>query len=504
MFAFAKIHALSVRWPAALRRLPAHPLLGKTSQTIFCVALLSLVPYVLPGMERWRLLPIDPPHTASPAQVAQTTTPVATQPDKQVATQTSRAGAAKPVAPAKPQSAQAPAAAPAAQGEIEDSSGRALQAFFTALAKSETGQTITRVAHYGDSPITGDSITSTIRQKLQARFGDAGHGFVLTARPWGWYNHIGVRHNATGAWHNAPLWLGKSDHLFGYGAVSFTARDNGATAMFGPAEEGTAGRNVTAYDIYYLQQPGGGDFTIEFAGAERERVSTKADVVDSGFHRVTAAPDAGPMTLRPAGNGEVRMFGVVLESGAGGVQYDSLGNNGAFIGLLADYMDEQHWAQQLRHRRPDLVILNYGTNESQFDNWPMDKYERDTREVVRRLRAALPEASVLFIGPMDRGVRGPGGSIITRPTIPGIVAAQRRLAAETGCAFFDAFTAMGGAGTVARWREARPALMSGDLTHPAAAGSETVGALIHDALIRAYEKHKRPTAPQPAVNAAAN
>src|SRR5438046_2487853 len=186
----------------------------------------------------------------------------------------------------------------------------------------------------------------------------------------------------------------------------------------------------------------------------------------------------------------VRMFGVVLESGSRGIQYDSLGDNGAFVGLLADYMNESHWTEQLRHRRPDLVILNYGTNESEYENWPMDKYEKDTKEIIRRIRAALPEASILFVSPMDRGIRGKGGSIITRPTIPKLVAAQRRFAAENGCAFFDTFTAMGGEGTVARWREARPRLMGGDFTHPTWDGSEIVGPLTHDALISPSEKHK--------------
>ena len=196
------------------------------------------------------------------------------------------------------------------------------------------------------------------------------------------------------------------------------------------------------------------------------------------------------MTIRTAGNGEVRLFGVALETNRRGVQYDSLGVNGAFIGLLAHYIDEQHWAEQLRHRRPDLVIIGYGANESQFERLPMDQYERDTKEVIRRIRQALPDASIMFVGPMDRGMRGPGGGIITRPMIPRLIAYQRRIAGETGCAFFDTYSAMGGEGTVARWHESKPKLMGGDLTHPTAQGAEIVGALIFDAIVKAYEEYK--------------
>jgi lysophospholipase L1-like esterase len=75
--------------------------------------------------------------------------------------------------------------------------------------------------------------------------------------------------------------------------------------------------------------------------------------------------------------------------------------------------------------------------------------------------------------------------------IPRLVAYQRRIAAETGCAFFDTFIAMGGEGTVARWYGAKPKLMGGDFTHPTAQGAEIVGTLIYDALIEAFEMHKQ-------------
>ena len=136
------------------------------------------------------------------------------------------------------------------------------------------------------------------------------------------------------------------------------------------------------------------------------------------------------------------------------------------------------------------MIINYGTNESQFEKLPMDRYEADTREVIRRIRTALPEVSIMFLAPMDRGARGDGGRIVTRPMIPRLVGSQRRIAAEQACAFFDTFTAMGGEGTVAEWCEARPKLMGGDYTHPTAKGAEVVGTLIYDALMKAYENHK--------------
>ena len=104
--------------------------------------------------------------------------------------------------------------------------------------------------------------------------------------------------------------------------------------------------------------------------------------------------------------GDVRLFGAVLENDGPGVVYDSLGVNGACAGLLATAMNAEHWQEQLRHRRSDLVVINYGTNESQYaTDAQMERYERELREVIRRVREALPAASLLVVSPRDRPAR---------------------------------------------------------------------------------------------------
>jgi lysophospholipase L1-like esterase len=452
---------------------------GKTGQTLALFIVLTMIPYLVPGLHRFRVfLPAglwparasDPVREASPSA----------QPGDSGALGKGSDGLAASVRSVPGQVNLTP-------GQIEDPSGHALDHFFEALTKAKAGQAIARVCHYGDSPITNDGITSTVRRQLQLRFGDAGHGFILIDKPWGWYEHAGVTHDASRGWVSDPMFIARGDHLYGLGGVSFETDRAGTSASFGTATEGEVGRQVSSFDIYYLAQPGGGEFDVEVDGGQVRRVSTARDVVVSGFTEVQTSGGPHTLTVRAAGNGEVRLFGVALESGPGGVEYDSLGVNGAFVGLLANYMDGEHWTEQLRHRNPDLVILNYGTNESQFERLPMDQYHRDTVEVIGRIRAALPNASIMLVAPMDRGARGEGGRIVTRPTIPRLVSYQRAIAAETGCAFFDTYSAMGGEGTVEQWCEARPKLMGGDYTHPTAKGAEIVGNLIYSAIIAAYD-----------------
>src|ERR1022692_1718491 len=135
------------------------------------------------------------------------------------------------------------------------------------------------------------------------------------------------------------------------------------------------------------------------------------------------------------------------------------------------------------------VVLNYGTNESSFAAFLTREYEIELREAIRRVRAALPNASILVMSPMDRGQKN-GGEIETLPTIPRIVDIQRRVAAELHCGFFNTFEVMGGAGTMARWYDSQPRLVSADFIHPTPAGARIVATAFVRELTAGLSRYK--------------
>jgi lysophospholipase L1-like esterase len=375
---------------------------------------------------------------------------------------------------------------------IEDPA-RSLDHFYAALADTDIKKpgAITRITHYGDSPITNDGITGTARRLMQERFGDAGHGFILVDRPWEWYGHQAINFTTSGGWSDDSLMNPMTkDGMFGLGGVTFHASP-GKSARFAPTTTGETGKNFSRMDVYYLAQPNGGQFAIS-DGESNQTISTNSDATISSFQEIKSAkPGANTFEIKTV-SGSVRMFGAVIENDGPGVVYDSLGVNGAYAGLLARVMNEQHWAEQLRHRHPDLLILNYGTNESEYaSDDQMARYEKDLREVVRRARAALPQVSILIVSPMDRGKHAAGGRVITLESIPKIVEMQHRVARDTGCGFLNLYSAMGGEGTMARWHDAKHHLVGSDLTHPNADGAITVGALIYNALIDGYANYRQ-------------
>lgn len=353
---------------------------------------------------------------------------------------------------------------------LEDSNG-GLDLFYQALWETEKHEpgAITRVSHYGDSPTTADLITGDIRAQLQQRYGDAGHGFILIDKPWAWYQHAGVQLSASGWQSMGATHFQTRDGLYGLGGVSFTGTA-GDTSQF----LYTSGQSN--FEIWFLKQPNGGDFTVSADAKELGRVETAADERAAGFASFPVETPAKRLDIR-VDRGGVRLFGITAEKSGPGVVYDSLGLNGASITVLSHMFNEAHWTEQLAHRKPNLVVINYGTNEADFDAFVDHQYEGELREAIRRVRAALPESSILVMSPMDRGHRAPGGAIETMPTIPRIVALQKRVAQETGCGFFDTFDAMGGTGTMARWYNDQPRLVSADFIHPYPAGGKKIATI---------------------------
>ncbi len=350
---------------------------------------------------------------------------------------------------------------------LADSNG-GLDHFYEALYRTECKEpgAITRVTHYGDSPTTADLITGDIRAMLQTRFGDAGHGFILLAKPWAWYQHRGAWLTGSG-WQIFPATRFETkDGIFGLGGVSFT----GGAGARSRIELDDAGQS--RFDLYYQHQAGGGTVDVTANGVSAAQIRTAGEDKSPGFGAFEVQGGASSIELAP--DGPVRLFGLTAEKTGPGVVYDTIGLNGASITVLSRMFNAAHWTAELQHRNPDLVTINYGTNEADFAAFIDKQYEKELREAIRRVRAALPEASILVMSPMDRGRRSSGGDIETMDTIPRIVEIQRRVAAETGCGFFDTFAAMGGAGTMSRWYNAQPRLVSADFIHPYPAGGKII------------------------------
>lgn len=383
---------------------------------------------------------------------------------------------------------------------IDDPTGKALDHFFSKLVAAErkdAGAAV-RIVYFGDSIVASDFITGKLRRLYQSRFGDAGHGYALVANAFpGWF-HIDVARKASSQWKTSRC-IGPyaEDGLYGLGCVSFTSRKADEWFSMGTADREEWGRNVSRFELEYLEQPDGGDVKLILDGKDHGELSTKGDAIKLKYHTVDV-PD-GPHTLevRTTTDRPTRLFGMRMERDVPGVSLSALGITGARARFL-DKQDDAHFAEVLKGSKADLVVLAFGTNEvtdgrmafdekGQLSKDPMGDYKKALKAVMEQVRAALPDASVMLVGPPDMASKNAEEGH-SKPMVPVIAGLQLEVAHELGWAFFNQHKAMGGSGSM--WSWVQSGLGNSDMIHPTGSGGNVLGKAQYLAMMEAYERYK--------------
>lgn len=378
----------------------------------------------------------------------------------------------------------------------------ALRRFYESLAKLESGraQDDVRITQFGDSHTAADIETGAVRRALQSRFGDGGCGFVAVGRPWKRWLQDGVRVGMSTEW--APE-KGKLDHgkltgdgMYGLSGIGLLTRRGNARAWTDVSAK------TSRAELAYLEQPGGGAFDVVVDGVRVVRVSTRGERTSSAFRAFDVSEASQhQVEIRTVGDGDVRVFGLSLDRREHGVVLDALGINGARITTALSW-NEEHFAEQLRHRAPSLVVLAYGTNESTDVDMPAHAYERQLVDALGRVARAVPGAACLLLGPPDRAIDTKDGWV-TAPKIIEVIAAQRRVAEAAGCAFYDQLEAMGGSGSIATWATEDPPRAQKDRVHLTRDGYVQLGATLVSDLLRGYSSWRRDAGLSPSVASSA-
>ena len=376
---------------------------------------------------------------------------------------------------------------------IEDPHG-AMKPFYEALKRTQAKEegAITRVVQFGDSTIVADKITGTVRRKMQERFGDSGHGWLLVGKPWDYYIHANVSFYAMDGWKMNRLTSNPlKDGYHGLGGVTSRGIGSGLWAEFRTVDEGTTGRSISRFEVYYMAHKRGSELAVLVDGEEKEVINTRSEEVEDKKAVVTFPDGAHKVRIQLKSAGEARLYGVAMGRDTPGVVYDSLGVTGVRAKTWLERVDDAHFKGQLKMRDPHLVVVMLGTNESEFESMNMEEYEQEYEKAIQRIRTALPDRTCLIASPPDRAKKNRMGRMTTAPLIPQMAEIQREVAFRNKCAYWNTYEAMGGKGSMAAWYRNKPRLASGDFTHFTAAGGEVLGILVYEALMEGYEAHTK-------------
>ncbi len=322
------------------------------------------------------------------------------------------------------------------------------------------------VLFFGDSHAASDLWSGPLHRALADRFGDGGPGYLFA----GLREHPndGIGTTTDGVFAERPKAPSSSipsgDGLYGLGGVLSVADHGTATVTLIP-------RHVarTIWDVCY-RGARHGDVDVSVSGATAMRISNEDDAVQ---HRVFVSGSPGAITLDVSG--DAALCGAIAERDpkeTPGVVVDTLGINGARFTTALSW-DKASFSAEVARRRPDLVILEYGTNESAEKDLEPDAYERAAGDLMARVRAASPDASCVAVGPTEIEAHPEGARVVS-----GAIA---RAAATHRCAYWSPYDVMGGAGAMRAWRASDPPLAQSDGIHLTAAGyAKLADALFHD------------------------
>jgi lysophospholipase L1-like esterase len=364
---------------------------------------------------------------------------------------------------------------PKLEGRIENA-GR-LATFFEALQSFHHGarRDAVQILHFGDSHVAADILSAELRNRFQHSFGDGGPGFILPRNPFS-TPRKNVQSGASGDWIFEGFGVsGTGDGIHGLAGVSLnTIRAGENLWVEAPCKH---------VELFYLKQPDGGGIDIMLDGKsvlEKPLTLLSRNIVPAYFSFDAADDERRRIEVRTVASGEVRIFGVVAEHETPGVVYDVLGINGARASRMNEW-NQAVFSDNVSHRKPDLIILAYGTNEVTDLDWTSSAYTQLYVDVIRRLKRAAPHAAILVWGPPDRAIRTRVGWRPV-PQLRQLIEAQRRAAVLAGAAFWDARSAMGGEGAIIRW--AKRGLAQADHVHLTGAGYLTLADKFYEELER--------------------
>ena len=349
-----------------------------------------------------------------------------------------------------------------------------LEYFFTCLDSLKKTKKKIRIAHFGDSMLEGDLITSTLRENFQKEFGGSGVGFLVPSP----YN-ASFRQTITHDFSNNIETINLKDKSpeFDIGISGYTSITNGNSWITLKSKS-----NNEILKVYYGKGKSEGNLALEVNSLKANAVSSSA------LNEYAQTIDSTGVLVNFSSSSSVPIYGLSLESDSG-IMVDNFSFRGSSGTLFKDQNKEL--LKQFQHYlNYDLIILQYGINVASAKTTDYSWYERTMLANIKFLKEAFPNTSFLIIGCSDRAVKSKGVYATSKGIEP-LIETQKRLAQQTGSGFLNFYEAMGGNGSMIKWVNGDTCFANKDFTHFNHKGAEKAGNIIYASIMKQYQNWKK-------------
>jgi|GEM_PF-1130640 len=295
------------------------------------------------------------------------------------------------------------------------------------------------IAHFGDSHVQGGPAIQVARNHLQSLAGSAGRGMIFPYAVAKTYDQADFRSSFSGSWVYASS-IQTSPRLK-LGVSGFAAHTDDALATFGFKFSQAFDPGVKIVRLFYRARSAGYRLTMQSG-----ELAQSVDLPTSNGAEETQVAELLWPSLRDDLQFEVRtedtaqrlfeLHGISVENLKPGILYHNLGVGGATFGSL---LAQDHFVTQSREINPNIVILDWGTNDIAYKNEIPDKFEETVVKTIERIRSSHPQALVILTSAQDMYMKR--RAITATETLSSLL---RRVAMNQNCFFYDWYRIAGG------------------------------------------------------------
>lgn len=349
-----------------------------------------------------------------------------------------------------------------------------LRALLQPIRKSLlSGNSVIEVVHLGDSHTQSGYFTQAIRERLQARYGDAGRGWLTPYKMARTNQPFDYSITSTGRnWKSEKISYVNPAPLVGPGGVVLTQTQKSAPVFHVSVRTGAFDRVLVCRSARspVLSVVGTKGVTRFGYGYGTEYVMDTIDLL-SPVDKVRLQGQ------RPTGS-SVEYAGFSLHrKKAHGVRYHDIALNGAMFRVF----NRPHFVQNLSLLKPKLLIISLGTNEA-IGKCDADIFRKDVYNLLSSLRKQLPGTVFVFTTP-PVAYSKKGAPV---PTIERVHSVLHDVAEQERVGLIDLYELMGGFDKGSRLMKDSDYL-SRDGIHYSVSGYLYLGNLVADELMKALD-----------------
>ena len=299
--------------------------------------------------------------------------------------------------------------------------------------------------HYGGSHIQAEYPTTVARRNFHERFGSGGRGLIFNYGAANTYSSINYSSTFKGKWKFNKSFQGRKAEIpLGVCGMTVESVDTNATLNFKFKDE--LGAEEHRVYLFFENDSITNDISVFF----------NSTLIDPANHQLKYTPygltflwkdaiQSIDLNVKPKKGGKrFRFYGMSIENERNsGIVYHSTGVGAAAhrAMLILDELPEQ--AAVLK---PDVVLLDFGTNDILYTNSIDGELERQIEKAIKKFRAINPEILVVLTSTQDLYYKGKyiTAGVEFRDLMDTI-------AKKNNCLFWNWYDLAGGLKTIRTW-----------------------------------------------------